>query len=89
MYYTCVEIAELLGVTRSTVAVWCRTGKIMSTVDKTETNRPMYMVSDKGLIDFGHKYPKYGKIIAYCKAVSTSKRSLNELLKLMNEGLGK
>lgn len=87
--YTCVEISELLGVARSTVALWCRTGKLKAKVDKNEYNRPIYMVSDKGLIDFGHKYPKYGKVIAYCKAVSTSKKSMGELLKLMNEGLGK
>lgn len=87
--YTCLEIAELLGVARSTVAIWCRTGKLKARVDKTECNRPIYMVSDKGLIDFGRRFPKYGKVIAYCKAVSSSKKSMNELLKLMNEGLGK
>jgi predicted site-specific integrase-resolvase len=89
--YDCVEISELLGVTRNTVAVWCRTGKIKCKVDKTETNRPYYKVEEKDLVDFGRRNRKYGRILNYCEAINSSKKSLNELVRILKreEGLGK
>ena len=89
--YDCVEIAGLLGVTRNTVCVWCRTGKLRHKVDKTENNRPYYKVEEKDLIDFGRKHKKYGKILCYCEAINSSKKSLDTLVKILKreEGLGK
>ena len=89
--YTCVEIAELLGVARNTVALWCRNGKLKCKVDRTENNRPIYMVDEKDLIAFGRAYRKYGKILCYCEAINSSKKSLDTLVKILKreEGLGK
>ena len=88
--YDCVEIAELLGVARNTVALWCRTGKLRCKVDRTETNRPYYKVEEKDLIDFGRRHRKYGRILIYCEAINSSKKSLDTLVKILKrEGLGK
>lgn len=89
--YDCKEISELLGVRRDTVAVWCRTGKLKAKVDKTKNNRPYYKVDEKDLIDFGRKYRKYGRILNYCEAINSSKKSLDTLVKILKreEGLGK
>ena len=88
--YDCVEIAELLGVARGTVCVRCRTGKLKCKVDRTENNRPIYMVSDKDLAEFGRKHRKYGKVLAYTEVISNNKRALNELIRVLKrEGLGK
>lgn len=88
--YDCVEIAELLGVARGTVCVWCRTGKLKCKVDRTENNRPIYKVAEKDLIAFGRRYRKYGKILAYTEVISNHKSALNELVKVLRrEGLGK
>ena len=88
--YDCIEIAELLCVSRVTVAAWCRTGKLKYKVDRTENNRPYFKVSEKDLLDFGRRHRKYGKILAYTEVISNNKRALNELIRVLKrEGLGK
>lgn len=73
-YYTTDEVAEIFGVSRSTIVRWCKIGKMLNTNYGRGKGRGIE-ISEDSLEEFAKTSYKYGRIYLMHKYISEDKDS--------------
>lgn len=73
-YYTTDEVAEIFGVSRSTIVRWCKIGKMLNTNYGRGKGHGIE-ISEDSLEEFAKTSYKYGRIYLMHKYISEDKDS--------------